>query len=921
GDPIPALVKAEVPWSARRGNLSEKDRVLKTVTGILNKLTPKKFDVLEGQLIGSGITTADILKGVVLLIYEKAVQEPTFCPLYARLCSDLHIKLPSFPSDEAGGEDITFRRALLNKCQEEFEGADNLKEEVRQMTAPEQELEQRENKTMVKLRYVGNIRFIGELLKHRMVSKNIFHHIVQELLGTVNKMCPAEENVEAICQFFKTIGKQLDESPKARRINDLYFNRLKELTTNTQLAPRLRFMVKDVVDLRANNWIPRQEEGSKYYLLKSIWKPAKTGNDGGRFSGPGSSMDNGASCHSPSPSSSLPLTVVTTARCSRRPSIRPPPPPPPSAALAHQVTHRASAKGRRPRASRRWMYRFPGAVISRFSELDDRDWHGRNPQVPAAVEERSWENIGENREFDGRSDSLQQQLNQFNNSEQLSSQFAGAQISFNQGTPMPALVKAEVPWSARRGNLSEKDRVLKTVKGILNKLTPKKFDVLERQLIGSGIATADILKEPTFCPLYARLCSDLHLKLPSFPSDEAGGKDITFKRLLLNRCQEAFEGADNLKEERMVTEKIVCHIVQELLGTDNKTCPAEENVEAICQLFCTIGKQFDEVPKVRCRNDVYFDRLKELTTDTQLAPRLRFMVKDVLDLRANNWIPRPEEGGPVPALVKAEVPWTPRWRHPSEKYRVLITVERILDELTPEEFDVLKDELIDSGITTTDILKGVVHLIYEKAVLDPTLCPLYAGLCSYLHIKLPPFPSHEPGGKDNITFRRVLVSRCQEAFEGADNLREAVRQMTAPEQELERREKESMVKLRFVGNVRLIGELWKQRVVTAKIVDLILQELLGTDNKTCPTEENVEAVCQFFNAIGKKLNEGPGSRRLSDLYFDRLKELATNTELAPRLRFMVEDVLDLRANNWIPRQEEVANTVTEIQSEAGENWE
>lgn len=27
------------------------------------------------------------------------------------------------------------------------------------------------------------------------------------------------------------------------------------------------------------------------------------------------------------------------------------------------------------------------------------------------------------------------------------------------------LVKAEVPWSARRGSLSDKDRVLKTVKG------------------------------------------------------------------------------------------------------------------------------------------------------------------------------------------------------------------------------------------------------------------------------------------------------------------------------------------------------------------------------------------------------------------------------------------------------------------------
>lgn len=29
---------------------------------ILNKLTPEKFDLLKGQLIDSGITTADILK-------------------------------------------------------------------------------------------------------------------------------------------------------------------------------------------------------------------------------------------------------------------------------------------------------------------------------------------------------------------------------------------------------------------------------------------------------------------------------------------------------------------------------------------------------------------------------------------------------------------------------------------------------------------------------------------------------------------------------------------------------------------------------------------------------------------------------------------------------------------------------------------
>lgn len=77
----PAPVNVAVPWSARRTALTKKDRVLKTVLGIVDNLTLENFDVLKDQLITSGINSSDILVGVVSLIFDKAVSEPAVCPL------------------------------------------------------------------------------------------------------------------------------------------------------------------------------------------------------------------------------------------------------------------------------------------------------------------------------------------------------------------------------------------------------------------------------------------------------------------------------------------------------------------------------------------------------------------------------------------------------------------------------------------------------------------------------------------------------------------------------------------------------------------------------------------------------------------------------------------------------------------------
>jgi translation initiation factor 4G len=65
----------------------------------------------------------------------------------------------------------------------------------------------------------------------------------------------------------------------------------------------------------------------------------------------------------------------------------------------------------------------------------------------------------------------------------------------------------------------------------------------------------------------------------------------------------------------------------------------EEDHEAICSMFGTIGATIDK-PASADFMKVCFDKIQKLSTDSALPSRSRFMYKDLLELRQNQWVPR-----------------------------------------------------------------------------------------------------------------------------------------------------------------------------------------------------------------------------------------------------------------------------------------
>ncbi|XP_030494551.1 eukaryotic translation initiation factor 4G [Cannabis sativa] len=236
-----------------------KQRQLK---GILNKLTPQNFEKLFEQVKAVNIDNAGTLRGVIAQIFDKALMEPTFCEMYANFCAHLSGELPDFSEDD---EKITFKRLLLNKCQEEFERGEREQEEANKADEEGEEKisdEEREEKRIkARRRMLGNIRLIGELYKKKMLTERIMHECIKKLLG--QQETPDEEDLEALCKLMSTIGEIIDH-PKAKEHMDAYFDWMKTLSNNMKLSSRVRFMLKDAIDLRKNKWQQRRKvEGPK----------------------------------------------------------------------------------------------------------------------------------------------------------------------------------------------------------------------------------------------------------------------------------------------------------------------------------------------------------------------------------------------------------------------------------------------------------------------------------------------------------------------------------------------------------------------------------------------------------------------------------------------------------------------------------
>mmetsp|Transcript_21666 Transcript_21666/g.67886 ORF Transcript_21666/g.67886 Transcript_21666/m.67886 type:complete len:718 (-) Transcript_21666:470-2623(-) len=244
------------PAWARAGDESSEAVALKKAKSILNKLTLEKFERLSAEFVALELSSVELVAGAIDLIVDKAQRETHFVEIYAELC----VKLAATPLAGLGETEKgkKFRRLLLERCQAEFERDDAAL--VAEIEAIADAAERAARVATLRKLYIGHMYFIGALYKQELLRETIMHHCIQELFGDPEE--PDDDKIECLAKLLTTIGKQLDaaalEKKESQKFMKAYFKHLNRLTKSEKLAVRIRFLVRDLCELRDNDWKPRR---------------------------------------------------------------------------------------------------------------------------------------------------------------------------------------------------------------------------------------------------------------------------------------------------------------------------------------------------------------------------------------------------------------------------------------------------------------------------------------------------------------------------------------------------------------------------------------------------------------------------------------------------------------------------------------
>lgn len=237
---------------------------MRRIQGLLNRLAETNYCSVSTKILRvAQSTNIALLAELSTHLFDKAISEPTYAPMWGNLCASLCPQPPN-PNPPL----FDFRRDLLVKCQSEFnqsltmarKEAERLAELATQPPLSEEDMfDEEERRYKQKARRLGTIMFIAELYLKSLLAAKVVVICCDQLMTTAANISEntvvREICVELLSSLMNHVGSKLDRLERKSQLDPCFALAQGLVDNKTTINNRTRFMLEDLIKNRSRGFV------------------------------------------------------------------------------------------------------------------------------------------------------------------------------------------------------------------------------------------------------------------------------------------------------------------------------------------------------------------------------------------------------------------------------------------------------------------------------------------------------------------------------------------------------------------------------------------------------------------------------------------------------------------------------------------
>ena len=269
-------IKAAEAFKQKFTEESKQDPIKKDLRNLLNILTHDNYKEIKEEILKLIKDSVENQEKFLDVLFQKAVLEKAYAKLYSKLVKELDKDLPQKSKKEKETETDNnkkdgkkvikkehseMRSRLIDKCKKIFQLDKN-----EQFDQYIKEKDPEERRIKLKKFMLGNVNFITELMKIKILSKKVGPDCIQNLYDRYQKgnqdKTLKELTIEAIIIFSENFGRIVYEEKKMKESDKQFFNKslddifqkLQKIMDEPNLVGYIKYNIYNLLEKRKNNF-------------------------------------------------------------------------------------------------------------------------------------------------------------------------------------------------------------------------------------------------------------------------------------------------------------------------------------------------------------------------------------------------------------------------------------------------------------------------------------------------------------------------------------------------------------------------------------------------------------------------------------------------------------------------------------------